>query len=305
VKAINQTVILIALMLSVTFAHGSAAIKNAKTDVVKVSGKCDTCKHTIELAANKKGLVSAEWNVNSKMLTMTYNSQKTSADEILKRVAYAGYDNEKYMAPNDTYEQLPPCCQYERNKSEVAVNAVQKEDPKIVVQTDTTKQKSKMSDMPEMKEQAKSATSAIQIHPLSDVYGAYFSLKDALAKDDGKNAAAYSNSLYKAIDNVPMEKLPMEQHMVWMKYEKLLSTDAEHIKSTTDIDHQREHLISLSKNMYAVMKAIKPEAPVYYEFCPMANDGKGANWLSREAKISNPYMGSMMPGCGKVQETIK
>ena len=97
----------------------------------------------------------------------------------------------------------------------------------------------------------------------------------------------------------------MEQHMVWMKYEKLLSTDAEHIKSTTDIDHQREHLISLSKNMYAVIKAIKPDAPVYYDFCPMANNGKGANWLSQQEKISNPYMGRMMPTCGKVQETIK
>ena len=35
------------------------------------------------------------------------------------------------------------------------------------------------------------------------------------------------------------------------------------------------------------------------------NDGKGADWLSKENVVKNPYYGSMMLGCGKVTETIK
>ena len=53
------------------------------------------------------------------------------------------------------------------------------------------------------------------------------------------------------------------------------------------------------------MKAIKNNKPVYYQNCPMYNDGKGANWLSLENKISNPYLGKSMPTCGKTLETIK
>nr|MBA3704481.1 DUF3347 domain-containing protein [Bacteroidota bacterium] len=107
------------------------------------------------------------------------------------------------------------------------------------------------------------------------------------------------------IDKVSMDKMTSGQHDVWMKYEKQLSYDAEHIKGITETEHQREHFVALSKNMYEVMKSIKMDVPVYYDFCPMANNGKGANWLSLQKPINNPYMGKEMPECGKVQETIK
>lgn len=53
------------------------------------------------------------------------------------------------------------------------------------------------------------------------------------------------------------------------------------------------------------MKVAKTETPTYYQFCPMANGGKGANWLSKENEVKNPYYGSEMLTCGKVVETIK
>jgi len=63
--------------------------------------------------------------------------------------------------------------------------------------------------------------------------------------------------------------------------------------------------MSLSKNMYELIKVSKSETPVYYQHCPMANDGKGANWLSKENAIKNPYYGSQMLTCGSIVETIK
>jgi hypothetical protein len=30
--------------------------------------------------------------------------------------------------------------------------------------------------------------------------------------------------------------------------------------------------------------------PVYVQFCPMANDGEGANWLNKENAVKNPFM---------------
>ena len=63
--------------------------------------------------------------------------------------------------------------------------------------------------------------------------------------------------------------------------------------------------MSLSKNMYELIKVVKPAETVYYQFCPMANDGKGANWLSKESGVKNPYYGSQMLSCGKTVETIK
>ena len=66
-----------------------------------------------------------------------------------------------------------------------------------------------------------------------------------------------------------------------------------------------ENFDTLSKNIYELIKVSKQETPTYYQFCPMANNGKGANWLSKENVVKNPYYGSMMLSCGKVTETIR
>ena len=43
----------------------------------------------------------------------------------------------------------------------------------------------------------------------------------------------------------------------------------------------------------------------YYQFCPMANNDKGAYWFSETEEIRNPYFGDTMMGCGETKETIK
>ena len=102
-----------------------------------------------------------------------------------------------------------------------------------------------------------------------------------------------------------MDKLEMDVHMVWMKVVNLIKEDATHISDTKDVKHQRDHFTTLSKDIYTLIKVSKYETAVYYQFCPMYNDGKGANWLSKENAVKNPYYGSMMLSCGKTVETIK
>ena len=57
--------------------------------------------------------------------------------------------------------------------------------------------------------------------------------------------------------------------------------------------------------MFEVMKVIKPAYLVYYDHCPMYNDGKGGDWISKESSIKNPFYGSQMLTCGKIVETLK
>ena len=103
------------LLLSVTFA--SAQIKNKSTETVKINGNCGMCKKTIETAANIDNVAKVNWNKDTKIATVTYDKKKTNLDAILKRVADAGYDNEKFTAPTATYDGLHGCCQYDRDAS--------------------------------------------------------------------------------------------------------------------------------------------------------------------------------------------
>lgn len=140
---------------------------------------------------------------------------------------------------------------------------------------------------------------------ITKVLNSYIALKDALVKTDGNSASVLAKDLLTSIESVNMNELDATTHAQWIKVVNDLKEDAEHINETKEISHQRDHFMSLSKNLYAVMKVSKSALPIYYQYCPMANKGKGANWLSMENKIKNPYYGTQMLTCGKVLETIQ
>ncbi|MEO6167553.1 MAG: DUF3347 domain-containing protein [Chitinophagales bacterium] len=146
----------------------------------------------------------------------------------------------------------------------------------------------------------------VSSNPLQPVVTSYIGLKNALAIDRGDSARASAKVLYDAIDKVPMDKLSEDQHKSWMQYNEKLSHDAEHIKSTNELAQQREHFAKLSSNMSKMLKAMNMnDTDLYIQFCPMAEAGKGAYWVSEQSTISNPYMGKRMPACGKTTETLK
>ena len=144
-----------------------------------------------------------------------------------------------------------------------------------------------------------------EANQLKAVFDNYFAVKDALVKTDGNTASTKAKELLSAINAVKMEKLSMDEHMVWMKELSNLKEDAEHISDTKDAGHQRDHFTTLSISIYKLIKVSKQDTPTYLQHCPMANDGKGADWLSKENTVKNPYYGSMMLSCGKTIETIK
>lgn len=90
-----------------------------KTATFKVWGNCETCKHTIETAARMTGVQEAEWNVDSKLITVKFDTAKVSLDMIEQNIAKAGYDNDKYFGDDYAYGKLKECCQYERKPYEM------------------------------------------------------------------------------------------------------------------------------------------------------------------------------------------
>jgi copper chaperone CopZ len=111
-KSFKFKMMAILVLLSITFVN--AQMKNSTTATVKINGNCGMCKKTIEKAGNIKNIASVNWDVDSKIATLTFDSSKTNRDEILKRIADAGYDSETIKASNSSYQALPGCCQYDR-----------------------------------------------------------------------------------------------------------------------------------------------------------------------------------------------
>lgn len=131
----------------------------------------------------------------------------------------------------------------------------------------------------------------------------YLHIKTALTKDDAKEAAAGGKALSEAMDKVDKSVFTAEQKKVYEENEEDLREHAEHI-GKSPLDHQREHFAMMSEDMYSLVKAFGGGRTLYHDHCPMYNDQKGALWLSETPDIKNPYFGSKMPLCGKVQEKI-
>ena len=77
------------------------------------------CEARIEKAAESvEGVSAADWNKESKMIEVTFDSNTTNAEAIHKAIAKVGHDTDKYAASDEVYDKLPACCKYERLKSD-------------------------------------------------------------------------------------------------------------------------------------------------------------------------------------------
>jgi Cation transport ATPase len=116
VKFVLATIIVAVLSItSYAQTHDHSKMVSTKTITIKVWGNCELCKARIEKAAKITGVSKADWNVNTKKLSLVYDPLKVTSDEVQKRIAAVGHDTEKFKASNKAYSNLPSCCKYERN----------------------------------------------------------------------------------------------------------------------------------------------------------------------------------------------
>ena len=103
---------LAAFLMAMVCSNVLAGAPVTKSETLKVQGNCGMCKSRIEKAVKVDGVSKAEWNADTKILAVTYDPAKTNLDEIGKKVAAVGHDNEKAKADDKTYKSLPMCCKY-------------------------------------------------------------------------------------------------------------------------------------------------------------------------------------------------
>lgn len=97
---------------------GSSIPETAKTAEFKVWGNCGMCKKTIEKSlANDDGIYIGDWDVDSKMMTLTYDTIKTSVTNAQQLIAGVGYDNEGFRGDDQAYSGLHKCCKYKRKEN--------------------------------------------------------------------------------------------------------------------------------------------------------------------------------------------
>lgn len=109
----KKVLVSLIVLTLVSFSCGNSTGSEVEK-TVKVWGNCGKCEKRIEDAGKINGVKSADWNVDSKLLVFKVDTAVVSVDEVLKNIAHAGHDNEKYFGDDYAYSKLPESCQYER-----------------------------------------------------------------------------------------------------------------------------------------------------------------------------------------------
>ena len=141
-----------------------------------------------------------------------------------------------------------------------------------------------------------------EIFPL---FTEYFLLKDALVADDFNKSKQIAPSLLNKLNKVKMQSFSGEEHNVWMKLSPEIATALNQINSAKNIEEVRTPFKMLSDRFVILAKTFGPfNEPFYIQHCPMANNNKGADWVSRDKEIRNPYFGKKMLTCGETIKTV-
>jgi periplasmic mercuric ion binding protein len=101
-----KTLFLLFFIANIGFAGDNPQIVKIKTSAV-----CGMCKRKIEKnLVFEKGIEDVNLDIPSKIVTVKFNSKKTSIAEIKKIIANTGYDADEVTSNPEAYEKLSSCC---------------------------------------------------------------------------------------------------------------------------------------------------------------------------------------------------
>ena len=76
------------------------------------------------------------------------------------------------------------------------------------------------------------------------------------------------------------------------------------LAAESKLENQRSLFAKLTPGMLALLKEAETHPAYFLDHYPMAEKGKGADWISDKEAIENPYFGKSMLRCGQISATL-
>lgn len=130
----------------------------------------------------------------------------------------------------------------------------------------------------------------------------YIELKNALVNANPSEATIFADNILNEVENIDANLLKGKAQEFWLSQLQEIKTYSEKINKSVDVEDQRKQFEFLSIAIINSLKAFGTDHKTYFvQYCPMVNNNKGADWISVESEIKNPYFGSKMMKCGSVK----
>ncbi|MCH2225422.1 MAG: cation transporter [Crocinitomicaceae bacterium] len=103
--------LVVIISLAFTSFGFSQEVKKTMTSKILTSAICGDCEERIEGSLNyMKGIVFAELDLDTKVVTVKYKTKKVSLKEVKKAITEIGYDADDMKANAKALNALPSCC---------------------------------------------------------------------------------------------------------------------------------------------------------------------------------------------------
>lgn len=137
----------------------------------------------------------------------------------------------------------------------------------------------------------------------------YYSLKDALVASDSIKANMAASQLLVNADSLKLDEVKGDTSGMIRETARTFTTtihsSAEALQKESGLEEKRKDFEMITDALWSLTRTVKYDgAKVYYNFCPMAFNNKGAYWMSNSSKIKNPYFGEKMLECGSVEDSV-
>ena len=139
---------------------------------------------------------------------------------------------------------------------------------------------------------------------LSSLSDKYLLLKNAFVETNAEAAKEAATAFLQELENVDMTLVKGEAHQYWMQQLAAFQGHGKKITSLDEVEMQRQQFDFLSDAMINSITAFGTKNKLFVQFCPMAFDNKGADWISDVGEVRNPFFGDKMMKCGLVTDTL-
>ena len=137
----------------------------------------------------------------------------------------------------------------------------------------------------------------------------YYSVRDALVSGDTVRTNTAAGDLKRTADSLAVDQIKGDSTGVIRDLVKDLSatvaSSCSALLSEKDINSKRKEFNMISAAIWDLVRTSRyGGGKIYKMHCPMAFDNAGADWLSNQNLIRNPYFGDEMLECGSVDDSL-
>jgi hypothetical protein len=137
----------------------------------------------------------------------------------------------------------------------------------------------------------------------------YFLLKETFVAGDPSKINAAASALLTNADSLNINEIRGDTSGTIRENAKYftatISGSATAIKGDTKMEDKLREFDIITDALWSLTRTVKYDRQkIYYQFCPMAFDNRGAYWLSDKRDVRNPYFAGKMTDCGEVADSV-